>query len=269
MLHTPNKDRSSRIMTHVSSTLADESSSCGRNKLIALCHSVVMHQLRLSCSDAAEQTALKAAMLRDLQLAARRISQDGLSAVCDDPSHVEWLSDTAWNIACDLLVPDQASTLPDVALCAGFLSMAYAFSEALPASEARLRLQLRAQSLICRCHLSLAGEMDPGTQATAVMQEHLLTASTSIQLSFRHAARLGQSPEGSAKPEGEDLGPMMQLLNFEVSLRRGDPNLKQLLARVAEADGTTAEHLRYSCPALLLQMVTLDDLALGRAQPNR
>jgi hypothetical protein len=63
--------------------------SCGRSKVIAICRSLVIHQTRLSPSADAEQGAINAAILRDMNLGARRIEQDGLAAVCDDPSHSE------------------------------------------------------------------------------------------------------------------------------------------------------------------------------------
>lgn len=207
---------------------------CSRSKLIALCRSVIMHQMRLVPNDAAERAEVFSAMLRDLSVGSRRIEQDGISAVCDDPSHVEWLSDTAWNLASETLVHDDPSRSPDLMLTVGFLSMAYSFSSALPASEGRLQQQMRSQGLICKCHLTLAGRVDSNEQMTAAAQQHLQQASIAIQLCFRIQQRLGQtcgqskSPrDGSHLSEAEELGPLLQLLNFEVSLRRGDPNLRQ------------------------------------------
>ena len=43
-------------------------------------------------------TTVRSALLSDLQVIARRIARDG-SAVCDDPAHIEWLADQAWNLA--------------------------------------------------------------------------------------------------------------------------------------------------------------------------
>ena len=52
--------------------------------------------------------------------------------------------------------------------------MSYAFSAALTASESRLRQQLKCQSLMCKCHLSLAGRSDQSQLAAA--QQHLAQA---------------------------------------------------------------------------------------------
>ena len=52
----------------------------------------------ISSSSSVPHMEMRAPLLADLQLIARRAAHDG-TAVCDDPTHIEWLADTAWHLA--------------------------------------------------------------------------------------------------------------------------------------------------------------------------
>ena len=49
--------------------------------------------------DGSARLAIRGALLGDLKLVARRATSDGVASVCNDPSHLEWLSDSSWYLA--------------------------------------------------------------------------------------------------------------------------------------------------------------------------
>ena len=58
-----------------------------------------------------------------------------------------------------------------------------------------------------------------------------------------------------------DVGPMLQLLQFEVGLHRDDPSTRVWLQRAAETEGLTAEHVEW------MGVICLEQRTRGAAQP--
>ena len=58
-----------------------------------------------------------------------------------------------------------------------------------------------------------------------------------------------------------DVGPMLQLLQFEVDMRRDDPSTRVWLQRAAETEGLTAEHVEW------MGVICLEQRTRGAAQP--
>ena len=210
-----------------------------RSKLLAVTRSLVTHRMRVPPSGREQRAAHQAALLHDLSVAARRVEQEGLAAVCDDLAHAEWLSDTAWNLGCATIAPagggdEAADAQPvDMGACAGFISSCYELSLALPVSERRLQQQVACQCLISKCELHLVHLMPAEQQQSTAAQQHLQKASQAIQLAFRLQQRSAQvvAMEGGVGL-APDLVPMLQLLNVELALRRGESmsNLQQARA---------------------------------------
>ena len=274
---------------------------CGRHKLLAITRSLVMHRLRLrdAASKGGHEDAVSAApasgggseaqgvipsILSDIQAAAKRVEQEGVAAVCDDPEHVEWLGDKAWELATEILADDSSDgcQLSDpqgdaqvqgqardetLALCAGLLGVSHQLSAVLPVTDGRLQLQLRAQSLIGRVHLQLASKAAAPESAPTEAKEHLKRAAAAVQLAFRLHQRAQQShsaADDKADPTGaRELAVQLQLLNFEVSLRRGDANLPRVLNQAAETEGVGAVELQALAQLCLqLQQRHVGSLAL-------
>ena len=135
-------------------------------------------------SDGEHKLLLHRAVLADLQQMASRAHCDG-AAVCDDPSHLEWLSDTAWNLSVSQMAlretaaqssPRAALAAVDVSsgahkgeqasdeaggkdeagarakwmkasltLCADLTEASSELTAALPATEGRLHAMIRCQ----------------------------------------------------------------------------------------------------------------------------
>jgi len=79
------------------------------------------------------------------------------------------------------------------------------------------------------------------------------------RLSQSCAATQGLTSDGDEGlvDDNATLTPMLQLLNFEVALRRADPNAKLLLIRLAEEATTMAKHL-YTAAELCLKLKQRD-----------
>ncbi|KAL1511266.1 hypothetical protein AB1Y20_006074 [Prymnesium parvum] len=224
-----------------------------RTKLLAITRALVILRLRVPPATENHWTAL----ISDLELVARRVEQEGLAAVCDDPVHADWLGESAWNLGCEALAGENADTSVKepakdpsppsrVNACASFLTISFQLSASLPMTDARLQRQLRCQMLIGRCFLSLFDDTAVEKRQESVAQQHIQKASAAVQLAFRLHQRSSQSggielPHASG--HGADLWPMLHLLNVEVALRRNDPNLQHMLTRAMETKGVGASHL--------------------------
>ena len=302
-----------------------------------------------SCSSSMipSHAEMRAPLLADLRRIATRVARDG-AAVCDDPSHIEWLADTAWQLAYleGQHVPQDdgtyspanqqkegaggdATTTMDadsagasvnnkatageqslmgesavlaVQYCADFIQVSVDLTACLPQSEARLHAMLRGHSIICRCALRLtalsghrrttAATAAAADAAAAEGREQLDRASKAISAAFKALQRYSQLSNGSpptltstaSPPSGgaaaeESLASTLQVLNFEVALRRRDPSAKDVLRKLGEAEsGVSPAQLRvladlaFECRAKELAVTALEHclsrLMLG-CEPRR
>lgn len=135
--------------------------------------------------------------------------------------------------------------------CSDLVSICYELTAALPQTEARLHSMLRSQAIVTRLTLRLAAECGPAGKAPDRQLERSLLgkASKAIAAAFQLHSKLssggGGAGAGVASAGGDALAPQLQSLNYEVALRRADPNAKAILHRVSETEGVSAAHLRH------------------------
>ena len=180
-----------------------------------------------SATDWERLLTLHRAVLADLQCIATRAGHDG-AGVCDDPSYIEWLSDTAWNLAVaqaslrdathnnaqggdggrghgdgtadgTVVVVGSGSGGEDAglarrskasfALCAELAEASCELTNALPPTEARLHAMIRCQAVVCRCRLRLSALC----AAEPEEHENLSHASSAIAAAFRLHHRWSQA----------------------------------------------------------------------------
>ena len=180
---------------------------------------------------ASGRLALHQTLLVDLQRIATRVACDG-SAVCDDPSHLEWLSDTAWNLAMQQITVSEVGATSSEAntdssssvdaqrhnsgtpaislrLCAELIEASSELTAALAATESRLHAMVRGQAVVCRCRLRLA-TLDNVEHAERL--EQLGRASSAIAAAFKLHQRWVQAASAAptvaqhAEVGSEDLG---------------------------------------------------------------
>lgn len=210
---------------------ASRSAEVSLEKLASSTRSLVTLRLHAAATkdkesgDASGRAGMRGKLLRDLQLIARRAHEDGAAAISDDPAHLEWLADAAWQQAL-LEAPRQvdhgaerdASLLGDgrddatasLEFCADFLSAACELLAALPQTEARLHTQLCGMTVVCRCALRLSATAKPS-------EVHLKRAASVISSAFLLYQRHHQIAKGhgSAVADGSDpLPSILAVLNY-------------------------------------------------------
>ena len=104
----------------------------------------------------------------------------------------------------------------------------------LPPSGERAAHIEQCATLQCRLALLLAERVGDGDERSELLARAAAAVSDALRLHQRR---------GRDAPAAE--GARLQLLHFEVALRRGDPNLKAILLRAQDAPGVGADELRY------------------------
>lgn len=155
--------------------------------------------------------------------------------------------------------------LQAIAFCADFTEASVELTASLPPTEARLHEMLRGRAVMCRCALRISvilptiaaaegeSEADSGDggggeqSVNAAVRAQLECASKSLSAAFKLHQRCSLA-SGSASQSGggstDSVLSTLQLLSFEVALRRRDPNAREVLRRAADAEGVTAGRLR-------------------------
>jgi hypothetical protein len=197
----------------------------------------------------------------------RRTSQLGASAVCDGSTHLEWLAQKAWD---EGVASAKANSPKQLELAVQLLQAHGLLLKSLVATDERREATLRSLMVITHCSLALFDSLEvghedapfdgndyrrqgvlmnpPDAEASASSAAvHLNRAAESLADAFRLRQRGSFEPSAAAKPgraAAALFDPDMSLcvLNFEVSLRRGDNNLNALLSRAAETAGVRVSH---------------------------
>jgi tetratricopeptide (TPR) repeat protein len=210
---------------------------------------------------------LRQKLMADICLVARRASQLGASAVCDGSTHLEWLAQKAWD---EGVVSAKAGSAKQLELAVQVLQAHGLLLKSLFATDDRRESRLRSHMVITHCSLALYDLLEVGqddgpfggnedrrhvallefpdaeTSATGACV-HLQRAAESLADAFRLRQRGSFESSALAKTESAstalfDPDVSLCVLNFEVSLRRRDPNLNALLSRATETGGVRVTH---------------------------
>ena len=154
-----------------------------------------------------------------------------------------------------------------ISFCADFTEASVELTASLPPTEARLHTMLRGQTVICRCALRLAALCPARESPESEERMHLSRSSKAIGAAFKLHQRYVQASGGAPPPCDDKTDPLpstLQVLNFEVALRRADPNAKEVLRKVAETESVSTAQLRvladlsFDCRSRELGMVALE-----------
>jgi len=219
-----------------------------------------------SCDDDGKH---KRALLKSLQLVAKRLTQEGIAQVCDDQAHLVWLANQAYNLATEGVEQSLGDTVSLQTTCE-LLQASIDITSVLPLEQKRALTMLISYLWMCKCHLRMAVSTSDAEETARPDKNPFLTkASNAVQAAFRirqkfpslaaaastasaadatntapmsvdHAgAHATAESSGSATLHDEELDAHMALLNVEVALRRHDPNARSILLRAAETRGVT------------------------------
>lgn len=217
------------------------------------------------CDDSLLQ--LRHKLMADIRLVARRASQLGASAVCDGSTHLEWLAQKAWD---EGVASAKGCSAKQLELAVQLLQAHGLLLKSLVATDDRRESRLRSHMVITHCSLALYDSLEVGQEdglfdenehrrQGALMNSpdaetsatgagvHLQRAAESLADAFRlrqrgsfDASALAKTDRASTALFDPDVS--LCVLNFEVSLRRRDPNLNALLSRAAETAGVRVTH---------------------------
>lgn len=226
-----------------------------RNKLAGALRTLMTYREEQSAAaGGAEASAARGMILADLNLIVKRVRTLGLSAVCDDSKHIEWLAECAWRqgVACARLgmKDSPAHSGSDEAVAAltnavEFCKLHCSLKQSLSATDERCLEMLRAHSVIVKCCLRLHDSVVPAEtlMGAAAPSPHLKSAADAMEAAFRlkqrcqpaEIARPASGAAPSVAPQHFDAEKSCLLLNFELAVRRDDrASLNTTLSRCVE-----------------------------------